>query len=185
MTLNDNIIPYVPIADRIQANNPTSELLCQQFFRLIDKIVQSQFIFNHDTTHGHLSINPEHINDLIKELNEKGVDISLLEQHLNNLVYPKYLGIKEIKSSIWDQAPTTVWQFQLNQIHKEEPKMISHDDAEFLLDQALGYIRIWKGSLETNTINPQTTYRANDLVYALSDIELKLDQVQKFMSNIE
>lgn len=181
--MNDNIVPYVPIADRVQANNAASEYLCQQFFQLIDKVVQSQFVFNHDTTHGHLSINPEHINDLVKELQEKKIDISLLEQNLNNLIYPKYLGTKEIKSPIWNQTPTRVWQFQLNQIDNEKTNMIKQQDAEFLLDQALGYIRIWKGSLETNINNPQTTYRANDLLYALMDLELKLNQVHKYVSN--
>ncbi|MDM1022053.1 hypothetical protein QSV37_17415 [Acinetobacter sp. VNK23] len=181
--MNDNIIPYVPIADRVQATNETSQFLCQQFFTMIDKIVESQFIFNHDTSKGFLSINPEHINDLLKELKQGEVDIHILQNHLENLIYPKYLGAKQVNSSIWNNNDVHVWQFRLDQIDQKDEVSISADDAELNMDQALAYIKIWRQSLETNTHNPQTTYQANDLVYALLDIELKLSKVQRFLNN--
>lgn len=181
--MNDNIIPYVPIAERVQAKKQKSQILCQQFFTMIDKLVQSQLIFNHDTSIGMVSINLEHINDLSKEMYGETFDIELLERHFKRLVYPKFLGVKEINSPIWNDTITPVWQFQLNQIDKCETATIKGDDAEYLLDQVLGYIRTWKLSLETNTTNPQTTYRANDLVYTLSDLESKLNQVQEYIAH--
>ena len=50
--MNENIIPYVPIADRVHATNEKSQLVCQQFFNMVDQLVKAQITFNHDTTIG-------------------------------------------------------------------------------------------------------------------------------------
>ena len=49
MMMNENIIPYVPIAPRVQATNEKSRLLCEQLFLLIDSVTSSQILFNHQT----------------------------------------------------------------------------------------------------------------------------------------
>lgn len=68
--MNENIIPYVPIAPRVQATNEKSRLLCEQLFLLIDSVTSSQILFNHQTDKGYLSISPDQINDLIEELSK-------------------------------------------------------------------------------------------------------------------
>ncbi len=44
MMMNENIIPYVPIAPRVQATNEKSRLLCEQLFLLIDSVTSSQIL---------------------------------------------------------------------------------------------------------------------------------------------
>lgn len=181
--MNDNIIPYVPIADRVKSHHKTSQTMCQQFFTLIDKVVQGNFMFNHDTKIGHLSINIEHLNDLMAELKEgEKIDICLMERHFKDLIYPKYLGTKQIRSPLWNNSDVQVWQFKLNEQASDALESVDYDDAEYQLDQTIGYLRIWRSSLETNTTNPQTVYQANDLVYVLSDLEQKLVKVQTYIT---
>lgn len=180
--MNDNIIPYVPIADRVQATDEKSELLCHQFFNLIDHLVKSQMTFNHDTSKGFLSIAPDQINDLVEQLPEvtkgKKFDLNILKPSLECLIYPKYMGEQTIVSPIWNGTSVTVWQFQLNQIVRDKT-MKKHEDAELSLDMALGSIRIWKKSLEASVTNTEVTYQTADLIYKLIDIEQKLESVQQ------
>ncbi|MDM1022094.1 hypothetical protein QSV37_17620 [Acinetobacter sp. VNK23] len=186
--LNEAIIPYVPIAPRVQARNPKSELLCQQLFTIIDLAVAAQMSFNHDTQTGKLSLCPGQINDLLRELKsqeefvgktmDKELNIEILKPALDDLIYPKFNGVFEVTSPIWNSNKVTVWQFQLNQIVREN-QMNGKIDVDLLLDQVLANIRIWRASLETSTGNPQVTYDSNDLIYKLLDIEQKLDQIQQ------
>ena len=179
--MNDNIIPYIPIADRVQATNPKSQLLCQQFFFMIDKLVNTQITFNHDTTQGYLSICPDQINDLMEELSktdhlDQTIDIKILNLALNDLIYPKFLGEHKIISPIWNNTSVAVWQFQLNRIARD--KNMQPYDNDFLLDQALATLRIWRQSLEAIGNDTQVTYNNNDLIYKLIDLEDKLEKVQ-------
>lgn len=180
--MNDNIIPYIPIADRVEASNSKSEMLCKQFFHMIDHLVKSQITFNHDTTNGFLSIAPDQINDLVEQLPDikknKPFDVNILKDCLNDLSYPKYLGEHIIVSPIWNDASVTVWQFQLNQIVRDKI-MKNHENIELNLDIALSSIRIWKNSLEASVTNTEVTYQTVDLIYQLIDIEQKLELVQQ------
>ena len=181
--MNDNIIPYVPIADRVQAKTEKSQLLCKQLFEIIDRCVQAQFSFNHDTAKGHLSISPDQINDLLNEFaksdqSNKKLDIEILKESLSDLIYPKFNGEHTISSPIWNNAEIRVWQFQLNQIAQGEIMEISQDQAELLLDCSLSTLRIWRQSLETAVKQKDVTYQTNDLIYQLMDLEHKLTQVQ-------
>lgn len=180
--MNENIIPYVPIADRVQAINEKSQLISQQFFNMVDQLVKAQITFNHDTTKGLLSICPDQINDLIEELSKTDhsinkLDIKSLELALNDLIYPKYLGIHEVISPIWNKTSVAVWQFQLNRIARD--KNMQPYDNDFLLDQALATLRIWRNSLEAVGNDKQVTYTSNDLIYKLMDLESKLEKVQE------
>ena len=181
--MNKNLIPYVPIADRVEATNDKSQLLCEQFFGMIDQCVRSQIMFNHDTAHGCLSIAPDQINDLLAELSktdhlDKVIDIHALKDSLSDLIYPKFNGIHTITSPIWNQAEVTVWQFQLNQIANGVDMQHIENDAELNLDMALSSIRIWRNSLEIGSENKDVIYKQNDLVYKLMDIEERLKMVQ-------
>ena len=181
--INESIIPYVPIADRVEASNDKSQLLCQQFFNMIDHCVRSQILFNHDTQRGFLSICPEQINDLIHEISktdhlDKPIDINLLKQSLNDLVYPKFNGVYKVTSPIWNQTEVTVWQFQLNQIANGVDMEHIDKDAELNLDMALSSIRIWRKSLEIGSDNRDIIYTQNDLIYKLMDLEERLKIVQ-------
>lgn len=181
--LNESIIPYVPIADRVEASNDKSQLLCQQFFNMIDHCVRSQIMFNHDTAHGCLSIAPDQINDLLAELSktdhlDKVIDIHALKDSLSDLIYPKFNGIHTITSPIWNQTEVTVWQFQLNQIANGVDMEHIDNDAELNLDMALSSIRIWRKSLEIGSDNKDVIYKQNDLVYKLIDLEERLKIVQ-------
>ncbi|MEC8124713.1 MAG: hypothetical protein VX125_12850 [Pseudomonadota bacterium] len=181
--INESIIPYVPIADRVEASNDKSQLLCQQFFNMIDHCVRSQIMFNHDTAHGCLSIAPDQINDLLAELSKtdhlnKVIDIHALKDSLSDLIYPKFNGIHTITSPIWNQTEVTVWQFQLNQIANGVDMEHIENDAELNLDMALSSIRIWRNSLEIGSENKDVIYKQNDLVYKLMDIEERLKIVQ-------
>ncbi|OTG61221.1 hypothetical protein B9T36_02130 [Acinetobacter sp. ANC 4204] len=183
MTLNDNIIPYVPIAPRVQASNPKSQLLFEKLFELIDRCVQAQFSFNHDTEKGHLSISPDQINDLLDQLSkndqsDKALDIKILKNSLNDLIYPKFNGEHTISSPIWNNAEIRVWQFKLNQIAQGGYMENSHNDAELSLDMVMGTIRVWRNSLETGSDNRDVIYKRNDLIYKLMDLEDKLKIVQ-------
>ena len=181
--MNDNIIPYVPIAERVQAKTEKSQLLCTQLFEIVDRCVQAQFSFNHDTAKGHLSISPDQINDLLNEFaksdqSNKKLDIEILKESLSDLIYPKFNGEHIISSPIWNNTEIRVWQFQLNQIAQGEIMEISQDQAELLLDCSLSTLRIWRQSLETAVKQKDVTYQTNDLIYQLMDLEHKLTQVQ-------
>jgi hypothetical protein len=182
MLINDNIIPYVPIAPRVQASNPKSQLLCEKLFEMIDKCVKAQFTFNHDTAKGLLSVSPDQINDLLNEVSKndqstKKLDIDLLKQSLNDLIYPKFNGELTVISPIWNNEEIRVWQFQLNQIDRENPMQTL--DKELLLDQTLSSLRIWRQSLEAAGNDKDVTYSNNDLIYKLMDLEHKLQIVQQ------
>lgn len=182
--MNESIIPYVPIAERVQATNEKSQLLCQQFFKMIDQLVQAQIAFNHDTTQGFLSICPDQINDLLEKLTESGhieskFNIEILCSALNDLCYPKYLGEHTIISPIWNSSSVAVWQFQLNQIARDKIMIDKTNDVELSLDTALSSIRIWRNSLEAAGNDKQVIYSNNDLIYKLMDLELKLQSIQE------
>lgn len=181
--MNKNLIPYVPIADRVEASNDKSQLLCQQFFNMIDHCVRSQIMFNHDTAHGCLSIAPDQINDLLAELSktdhlDKVIDIHALKDSLSDLIYPKFNGEHIVTSPIWNNEDVKVWQFQLNQIANGVDMQHIENDAELNLDMALSSIRIWRNSLEIGSENKDVIYKQNDLVYKLMDIEERLKIVQ-------
>ncbi|OTH00802.1 hypothetical protein [Acinetobacter sp. ANC 4973] len=186
--MNDNIIPYVPIAERVQAKTEKSQLLCTQLFEIVDRCVQAQFSFNHDTAKGHLSISPDQINDLLNEFakseqSNKKLDIEILKESLSDLIYPKFNGEHTISSPIWNNAEIRVWQFQLNQIAQGEYMENSHNDAELNLDIAMGSIRIWRNSLEASVGEKDVIYNNNDLIYKLMDLEQKLVLVQKYLEH--
>lgn len=180
---NQNIIPYVPIADRVQASTAKSQLLCQHFFDMVDQCVKAQISFNHDTQHGYLSISPSQINDLMQEISktehlDKFIDINLLKASLNDLIYPKFNGEHTVTSPIWNNEDVKVWQFQLNQIARGADMQPIDHDAELSLDMALSALRVWRNSLETGSENREVIYKKNDLIYKLMDLEDKLNTVQ-------
>ena len=180
---NQNIIPYVPIADRVQASTAKSQRFCQHFFSMVDQCVKAQISFNHDTQHGYLSISPSQINDLMREISkndhsDKPIDINLLKASLNDLIYPKFNGELTVTSPIWNNEDVKVWQFQLNQIARGADMQPIDHDAELSLDMALSALRVWRNSLETGSENREVIYQTNDLVYKLMDIEQKLRHVQ-------
>lgn len=186
--MNENIIPYVPIADRVQAKTEKSRLLCQQLFTLIDQCVSAQFTFNHDTEKGYLSICPDQINDLLLELSKSEqlktkLDINILKQSLDDLIYPTFKGEHTVTSHIWNKTEVTVWQFQLNQIATGVDMPNLEKDVELNLDMALSSIRLWRNSLETSNENKQVVYNSNDLVYKLLDLENKLLKVQEHIED--
>ncbi|NUG24466.1 hypothetical protein [Acinetobacter lactucae] len=184
MQINENIIPYVPIAPRVQATNEKSRLLCEQLFLLIDSVTSSQILFNHQTDKGFLSISPDQINDLIEELSKtdrsfKNIDISLLNSSLKDLIYPKFNGEHTLISPIWNNTEVRVWQFQLNQIANGVNMELLDNDAELCLDMVLSSIRVWRKSLEVGNENRDVIYKQNDLIYKLMDLEDKLNIVQQ------
>lgn len=184
MQINENIIPYVPIAPRVQATNEKSRLLCEQLFLLIDSVTSSQILFNHQTDKGYLSICPDQINDLIEQLSKtdhsfKNIDINLLNSSLKDLIYPKFNGEHTIKSPIWNNTEVRVWQFQLNQIANGVDMKLLNNDAEMNLDMALSTLRIWRNSLEASVGDKQVIYNNNDLIYKLMDLEQRLQIVQQ------
>lgn len=184
--LNDSIIPYVPIADRVQAKTEKSRVLCQQLFTLIDQCASAQLTFNHDTAKGNLSICPDQINDLLCELSkskqsDSKLDINILKQSLNDLIYPKFKGEHTVISPIWNKTEVKVWQFQLNQIAPGENMDIDQNQAELLLDCSLSNIKVWRKTLEASPNDTDVTYQSNDLIYKLLDLELKLQQLQNFL----
>lgn len=181
--MNENIIPYVPLEPRVQAKTEKSRIMCQQLFRIIDQSVQAQITFNHDTEKGRLSISPDQINDLLKEISKNEqlgttIDIEVLKTSLNDLIYPKFMGEHTITSPIWNNVSVRVWQFQLNQIANGVNMEISQNEAELLLDCSISTLRIWRQSLEAAPGNREVTYLSTDLVYKLMDLEHKLQQVQ-------
>ncbi|MEH1712475.1 hypothetical protein V7G70_17750 [Acinetobacter pittii] len=190
MQINENIIPYVPIAPRVQATNEKSRFLCEQLFLLIDSVTSSQILFNHQTDKGFLSICPDQINDLIEELSKtdhsfKKIDISLLNSSLKDLIYPKFNGEHTISSPIWNNTEVRVWQFQLNQIADGVNMELLDKDAELNLDMALSALRIWRNSLETGSENRDVIYKRNDLIYKLMDLEQRLEIVQQYVEGTE
>ena len=186
--INQNIIPYVPIADRVQAKNKKSQLMCEQLFTIVDQCVKAQILFNHDTQKGSLSICPDQINDLFTELLkteqlDQNIDIEVLKVSLNDLIYPKFNGEHTVSSPIWNNTEIRVWQFQLNQIAQGEYMENSHNDAELNLDMAMGSIRVWRNSLEASVGEKDVIYNNNDLIYKLMDLEQKLVLVQKYLEH--
>ncbi len=184
--MNNNIIPYIPIAPRVQAKTEKSKLLCQQLFNLIDQCVQAQLTFNHETTVGHISLCPDQINDLLKEVMLKQqthttLDIDVLKNSLSDLIYHKFNGEHTVTSPIWNSTEVRVWQFQLNQIAHGANMEISQNEAELALDCSISALRIWRQSLETSPNDRDITYQTNDLIYKLLDIEQKLKSVQNYL----
>ena len=184
--MNKNIIPYIPIAPRVQAKTEKSKLLCQQLFNLIDNCVQAQLTFNHETRVGHISLCPDQINDLLNELakNKKldtSLDVDLLKKSLSDLIYPKFKGEHTVTSLIWNSTEVRVWQFQLNQIVHGANMETSQNEAELALDCSISALRIWRQSLEASPNDRDITYQTNDLIYKLLDIEHKLKNVQNYL----
>lgn len=184
MQINEKIIPYVPIAPRVQATNEKSRFLCEQLFLLIDSVTSSQILFNHQTDKGYLSICPDQINDLIEELSKtdhsfKKMDIKLLNSSLKDLIYPMFIGENTIISPIWNNTEVRVWQFRLNQIANGVDMELLTNDAELNLDMALSALRIWRNSLEASVGEKQVIYNNNDLIYKLMDLEQRLQIVQQ------
>lgn len=184
--MNENIIPYVPLEPRVQASTQKSLQMCRQLFRIIDQCVQAQIMFNHDTEKGFLSISPDQINDLLKEISKNEqfsapINIEVLKTSLNDLIYPVFLGEHAVTSPIWNNQEVRVWQFQLNQIAQGTNMEISQNDAELLLDSSISTLRIWRQSLEAAPNNRDVTYQSTDLVYKLMDLEHKLQQVQSIL----
>lgn len=182
--MNESIVPYVPIADRVHATNEKSQLLCQQLFKIVDQCVQAQFLFNHDTEKGFLSICPDQINDLLSELSKTNhidsqFDIDILKQSLSDLIYPKFNGEHRVISHIWNNVEVRVWQFQLNQIACEVDMEHLDNDPELSLDMALSSLRIWRTSLQNGSVNYDVVYKKNDLIYKLMDLEEKLKIIQR------
>ena len=178
---NNNIIPYVPIAPRVQASSAKSQLLCEKLFELIDRCVKAQISFNHDTAKGLLSVCPDQLNDLLNELSKsdqptKDLDVDVLKQSLNDLIYPKFNGELTVISPIWNNEEVRVWQFQLNQIDRANHMQTL--DKELLIDQTLSDLRIWRQSLEAAGNDKDVTYSNNDLIYKLMALEFNLAQVQ-------
>ncbi|MEN3968666.1 hypothetical protein [Acinetobacter sp. BWR-L5] len=178
---NNNIIPYVPIAPRVQASSAKSQLMCEKLFQMIDQCVKAQFAFNHDTAKGLISVCPDQLNDLLNELSKndqptKDLDIDVLKQSLNDLIYPKFNGELTVISPIWNGAEVRVWQFQLNQIDRANHMQTL--DKELLIDQTLSSLRIWRQSLEAAGNDKDVTYSNNDLIYKLMALEFNLEQVQ-------
>lgn len=181
MNQNTNIIPYVPIASRVQASSAKSQLLCEKLFELIDRSVKAQISFNHDTAKGLLSVCPDQLNDLLNELSKsdqptKDLDVDVLKQSLNDLIYPKFNGELTVISPIWNNEEVRVWQFQLNQIDRANHMQTL--DKELLIDQTLSDLRIWRQSLEAAGNDKDVTYSNNDLIYKLMALEFNLAQVQ-------
>lgn len=186
MHSNISIIPYVPIAPRVQATNQKSKILLKHFFTLIDKVINAQICFNHDTRKGLLSISPEQINDLIDQISKNDysiekVDVIQIKSSLCDLIYPKFGGEHTVISPIWNKTEVTVWQFQLNQIANRVNMENSENETEQLLDMTISSLRIWRQSLEASNRNPDVTYSVDDLVYKLLDMELKLKHVQMML----
>lgn len=177
--MNQNIVPYVPISDRVIASNDKSQLICQHFFKMIDSLVHTQIMFNHETQKGYISISPDQINDLVCELSKvkidiKPIDIHILNKSLEDLIYPVFIGEKTISSPIWNNVEVKVWQFQLNKITRVNNMILLDEDKDLLLDQALASVRIWRQSLESGNVDQDVIYNSNDLIYKLLDIEQKL-----------
>ena len=116
-------------------------------------------------------------------LTQQIVDIDILKQSLNDLIYPKFNGEHTITSPIWNNSDIRVWQFQLNQIATGVVMQTNYNDAELNLDQVLSSIRIWRKSLEIGSENPDVIYKQNDLIYKLMDLEQKLDLVQEYLEH--
>ncbi len=188
MSMQDDIIPYVPIAPRVKATNEKSKLVLEQFFKLIDKVTSSQILFNHQTDKGYLSISPDQINDLIRELSKndhsiKEIDVNRLKRSLKDLIYPKFTGVRNIISPIWNNTSVRVWQFQLNQIATGVDMEYLDTEAELSLDMVLSSIRVWRNTLEASGNDKEVTYNSNDLIYKLIAIEERLLVVQKSLED--
>lgn len=172
------IIPYVPIAPRIQADHQKAITHCKPLFALIDELEQnSDREYNHSHEIGYLAINAEHLNDLAESHEQTRLNMANIEKYLNKLSYPIFLGCKKIQSALWD-TKTTVWLFQLNQIRGENPMYTFDldDDATLALDKATALIKTLRKTLEVAG-NHELTYTNNDLLYSLLTIEDLLDIV--------
>jgi hypothetical protein len=136
-----------------------SQLVCQQFFNMVDQLVKAQITFNHDTTIGFLSICPDQINDLIEQLSKTDhsidkLDIKILELALNDLTYPKYLGVHQVTSPIWNNTSVAVWQFQLNQIARD--KNMQNYDNDFSI-RSISHTSYLEKSLKPSGNDTQVT----------------------------
>ncbi|WP_026471129.1 hypothetical protein [Alkanindiges illinoisensis] len=188
--MNDSIIPYVPIGDRVMATCKKSRKVLKQLFAAVDYLVQQGHNINHTTQHGFLVISYEQIRALLQQEEQPALPpLEDITASLADAKYPIFHGTGVVKSSIWYDEAVAGWRFQLNRIASTQT--ISTDnrrtmqvnpnqqpDTGLLLDMALGNIRIWRSSLESAVNNPQVTYNLNDLVYKLLDIEQKLEKVQ-------
>lgn len=183
--MNTELIPYVPIAPRVQSKHSELVGICVLFFEIIDRSVYLSVKINHVRTKGFLGICPDQINDLARELNLKTLDINELKNAFENLIYPQFMGEKSIKSPIWNNQEVTVWEFQLNQIDRLDEMKTTYADASLNIDSSLGTLRVWRKSLEASTGNKDVIYNNNDLIYLLQDLEQKLAVVQHYVEDTE
>lgn len=171
-----NPVTLQPLTDRIMVDDYFWLPYLRDFFRLIDQVADSDLQMCHSPTPDLLSIHPGHFSDLCYEALGVRPQLVITERSLTHLVYPRFLGVRTIKSAIW-HTDVDVWQFQFNLSVGETP-MHHHPDNDLLLDQALASVRIWRQSLEADTLSHNVTYCSTDLVYKLQDIEDKLKMVQ-------
>lgn len=199
--MNDSIIPYVPIADRVMATCKKSHKVLKRLFAAVDYLVQQGHDINHTNQHGFLVISYEQVRALLQQEGQPALPpLGKISASLFDAQYPVFHGQSVVKSSIWHNDALAGWRFQLNRIAGSPAKnqTISTDnrrtmqinqecgqaqDTDVLLDMALGNIRIWRSSLESATSNPQVTYNLNDLVYKLLDIEQKLEKFQRTLDS--
>lgn len=183
--MNTELIPYVPIAPRVQSKHCDLIQICVLFFEIVDRSVYLSVKINHLQTKGFLGICPDQINDLARELNLQTINIQELKNAIENLIYPQFFGEKSIKSPIWNNQEITVWEFQLNQIDRVEEMKTTYADASLNMDSSLGALRVWRKSLEASTGDKDVIYNNNDLIYLLQDLEQKLAIVQHYVENSE
>ncbi|WP_038343023.1 hypothetical protein [Acinetobacter sp. A47] len=183
--MNTELIPYVPLSPRVQSKNRELVGICIQFFEIVDRSVCLSVKINHLQARGELAICPDQINDLADQVQQKRLDIDKLRQALESLIYPVFKGEKNIISPIWNNQEITVWEFQLNHIDRTLCMKTTYTDASQYLDSTLGALRIWRNSLQTGLDNPDVTFKVNDLVHFLQDLELKLEKVQDYVEETE
>ena len=182
---NESIIPYIPIAPRVQVKQRESFSFCVLFFELIDRSVKLSVKINHVHTNGWLAICPDQINDLAAELQLNPINLEKLKTALESLTYPKFHGEKTIQSPIWNNQEVKVWEFQLNQIDRVEKMKTTYEDASLNIDSSLAALRVWRKSLEASVGDKDVIYNNNDLIYLLQDLEQKLEIVQHYVEDTE
>ncbi|WP_332604176.1 hypothetical protein [Acinetobacter sp. ESBL14] len=183
--MNTELIPYVPIAPRVQSKHRKLVGICVLFFEIVDRSVYLSVKINHVHDKGCLAICPDQINDLADELQLKPINLQELKNALENLIYPKFSGEKIIHSPIWNNKEVTVWEFQLNQIDRVEEMKTTYTDASLNIDSSLGALRVWRKSLEASTGDKDVIYNNNDLIFLLQDLEHKLEKVQQYVEDTE
>ncbi|MEC7125152.1 MAG: hypothetical protein VXW16_04715 [Bacteroidota bacterium] len=159
-----------------QTSDHISTPALTHFFGVVDAAGALGYTVNHSNQPNRLMVDPDHLYDVGEALGYpiKHSKPELLN-HLSRLVWPRYVGINEFKTSIWPSAKrVTCWTFDLNKSESNMNQTFQNNRLEN--DQTLiehlndvqSQLGVWRDTLLSLPPDSQVSFTASELANVLS-----------------